>query len=419
MKTDATGKVVRRLIPWLFLCYILNYLDRFNLSFAAMTLKADLGLSDRAYGLGAGIFFIGYVFLEVPSNLALQKVGPRRWIARIMVSWGLVSASMMFMKSAGMFYALRFLLGACEAGFFPGMVFMLAHWVPEKDRARAFALFLTSTSLAGVFGAPLSAGLLKLEGLAGFHGWQWLFLLEGLPTVFLGTATWFYLDDKPQDAAWLTAEEKQDLERELSKERNTGAHLSSLREGLSNGRVWHLGFLYFSIIISFYGVAFWLPQIVKNFSGLSNIASNLLSALPYVCASIGMVWVARHSDSTGERRWHVAIPAFASAAGLLAGAFFSTAHPLAAFLALCLTATGIWSTLGPFWAVPPTFLRGTAAAAGIALVNSLGNAGGFVGPNLVGYVKEATGHFEGGLLLLSGTLVVAGFLALTLPYQNK
>jgi ACS family tartrate transporter-like MFS transporter len=418
--SHVTAKVVRRLIPWLFFCYIFNYMDRLNLSFAAMTFKADLGIGDAAFGLGASVFFVGYVFLEIPSNLMLEKFGPRRWIARIMVSWGLVSSCMMFTRSETSFYALRFLLGACEAGFLPGIAYMLTHWIPERERARAFSLFLTSTTLAGVVGAPLAALILQFNGFLGLKGWQWLFLLEGIPTIVLGIATWFFLDDRIEDARWLSADEKAELRQTLETDRAAqGNHLSSLKDGLFHRRVWHMGILYFFIIISYYAMAFWLPQIIKNFSGLSNTQSTLLCSLPYLAATIGMVLVAHHSDRVNERRWHVALCCLAAALGLLGGAWLSTSHPVASFVALCLTATGIWGLMGPFWSIPPEFLKGTAAAAGLALINSLGNIGGFIGPYLVGSVKERTHGFEGGLVALAVTLLFAVGLTLALPRPRR
>ena len=411
----VTAKVTRRLIPFLFVCYVVNYLDRFNISFAALQMKADLGLGDAVYGLGAGMFFAGYVTFEIPSNLIMQRVGARWWIARIMVTWGVLSSCMMFVKTPAAFYTLRFLLGLAEAGFLPGMIFYFTHWIPARDRARVFALFLTSTALAGVIGAPVSAALLKLGGAGGLAGWQWLFLVEGLPAVALGVITWFYLPDRPSRARWLSAPEQAWLEETLRIEREVQerTHRFTLWQALTHGRVWRLCVLYFATIISFYGVAFWLPQIIQSFSGLSNAAASLISALPYLAASVGMVLVARHSDRTGERRRHVAAAAFAGAAGLIIGALVQR-HPIAALLALCLTATGIWSTLGPFWSLPTTFLSGTAAAGGIALINSVGNMGGFVGPTVVGFLKERTQRFESGLLALAASLVIAGLLALSL-----
>jgi len=415
----VTDRVTRRLIPLLFACYVVNYLDRFNISFAALEMKADLGLSDSVYGLGAGMFFAGYVTFEIPSNLILQRVGARRWIARIMVTWGLVSCATMFVRTAGGFYSLRFLLGLAEAGFLPGMLFYLTHWIPARERARVFALFLTSTALAGVIGAPISAALLKLSGAGGLAGWQWLFLVEGIPAVLLGVVIYCYLPDRPTDARWLAAEEAEWIERTLAAERvaRERAHRLTLWQALTHGRVWRLCVLYFSTIISFYGVAFWLPQIVQSFSGLSNVAASLVAALPYVAAAAGMVAVARHSDRTGERRRHVAVAAFTGAAALALGALVQNV-PALAFLSLCLAATGIWSTLGPFWSLPTAFLSGTAAAGGIALVNSIGNVGGFVGPTVMGFLRQRTHRFESGLIVLAVTLVVAGVLALSLPDEH-
>lgn len=381
-------------------------------------MKADLGLSDAVYGLGAGMFFAGYVTFEIPSNLILQRVGARRWIARIMVSWGALSCAMMFVRTPAGFYTLRFLLGLAEAGFLPGMLFYLTHWIPARDRARVFALFLTSTALAGVVGGPISAALLRLHGTGGLAGWQWLFLIEGLPAIVLGLTTLRYLPDRVSQARWLSGAEREWLAGTLSAERSAleQAHGLTLWQALTHGGVWRLCLLYVSTIISFYGVAFWLPQIVQSFSGLGSTGTALLSALPFVAASIGMVVVARHSDRTGERRRHVAVPAFAAAAGLLLGTFVQH-RPTLAFLALCLTATGIWSTLGPFWSIPTTFLTGTAAAGGIALINSVGNVGGFVGPTVMGVLKERTQRFESGLVVLAASLIVAGLLALSLPRE--
>jgi D-galactonate transporter len=414
-------KIVKRLIPFLFLCYIVNYIDRINIGYAALEMKESLRFSDAVYGLGASMFFVGYVFFEIPSNLIMQKVGARLWIARIMVSWGAVSSSMMWVTSPSSFYMLRFLLGAAEAGFFPGTIFYLSHWIPAKQRARAVALFLTSTALSGVIGGPLSGALLKLGGMGGLMGWQWLFLLEGIPAVVLGLATLRYLDDLPAEARWLSIEEREWLTcrmREESEEKQRH-HGYTLFQALTNVKVWRLCLLYFSIIISYYGVVFWLPQIFKGFSGLSNFMVALLSAVPYFIAAVGMVLVGNHSDRTGERPRHVAFSALLGSAGLLMSAYFSHENPVLAFLALCLAALGIWSTLGPFWSLPTEFLTGTAAAGGIALINSMGNVGGFVGPSVVGFVKNQTGSFTGGLFVLAATLVVGCLLALSVKEQKK
>jgi MFS transporter, ACS family, tartrate transporter len=409
------AKVTRRIVPYIFLCYIVNYLDRFNVSFAALQMSSDLGFSEMVYGLGASMFFVGYVFFEIPSNLIMEKVGARIWIARIMISWGAVSICMMLVKGAPSFYALRFLLGVAEAGFFPGMILYLTYWIPAAERARAFALFLTSTSLAGVIGGPLSGALFRLDGLHGLKGWQWLFLTEGIPAVALGCVTLVYLVDRPNQAKWLSPTDRDWLSGVMDKENESKrlSHGWTLRQALTHPKVWRLCLLYFSIVISFYGVAFWLPQVVKSFSGLDNTTVASLSALPYVAASIAMVLVAHHSDRTGERRWHVAAPAFSGALGLGAAAFFlQHQSPWLAFVSICVAASGIWSTLGPFWSLPTAFLSGTAAAGGVALINSVGNIGGFVGPYVVGYVRQTTQSFTNGMLILALTLLIAGFLAL-------
>ncbi len=416
LKEDLViAKVARRVVPYVFVCYIVNYLDRFNVSFAALEMSRDLGFSEMVYGLGAGMFFVGYVLFEIPSNLIMQRVGARVWIARIMITWGLASTCMVFVKTAFSFYLLRLLLGIAEAGFFPGMILYLARWIPAAKRARAFGFFLTSTSLAGVFGGPISGALLKMGGVQGLKGWQWLFLLEGLPAVLLGLFTLFYLVDRPDQANWLSPAERHWLTQTIDKEnqdKELGQGLT-LIQALTNRRVWRLCFLYFSIVISFYGIAFWLPQVMRSFSQLSNSTIALLSALPYLAASIGMVLIANHSDRTGERKWHVAGPAFGGCLGLgLAVVFLDNHYPLLAFISICLAATGIWSTLGPFWSLPTAFLTGTAAAAGVALINSIGNIGGFVGPYVIGYMKQTTQSFTHGMLLLAASLLIAGLLAL-------
>jgi ACS family tartrate transporter-like MFS transporter len=414
-RNRVMAKVARRIVPYIFICYIVNYLDRFNVSFAALEMSSDLGFSDMVYGLGASMFFVGYVFFEIPSNLIMEKVGARIWIARIMITWGVVSTCMAFVKTASGFYLLRFLLGVAEAGFFPGMILYLTYWIPTDVRARAFALFLTSTSLAGVFGGPISGALFNLGGVHGLKGWQWLFLLEGLPAVLLGLITLIYLVDKPEQAKWLSPAERDWLSKTMKQE-HEAKHLShgfTLRQALTHPRVWQLCLLYFSIVISFYGIAFWLPQVIKSFSGLNNSTVAVLSALPYLAASISMVIIANHSDRTGERKWHVAVAALAGCVGLgLGGYFLENHYPLLAFLALCLAAAGIWSTLGPFWSLPTAFLSGTAAAGGVALINSIGNVGGFVGPYVVGYIKQTTQSFSSGMLVLAGSLLIAGLLAL-------
>ncbi|MBI4886764.1 MAG: MFS transporter [Acidobacteria bacterium] len=422
MDGETGGRTIaivrRRLIPFMFLLYIVAYLDRINIGFAALQMNRDLGFGDAVYGLGAGVFFIGYVLFEVPSNLVLHRVGARRWIARIMITWGAVSASMMFVRTAPAFYAMRFLLGVAEAGFFPGMLLYLTRWFPARERAHAVALFMTATAIAGLIGGPVSGALLQLQGTGGLAGWQWLFLLEGLPAALLGVVVWFYLTEGPETAGWLPPAEREWLVARLGRERElegtTGC--PSVRGVLASGRVWALGVLYFLLVTAMYGVAFWLPQIVRNLSGLGDVGVGLVSAIPYLLAAVCMVPVAKHSDATGERRWHVAAPAAFGAAAMLGTAAVSS--PVPGLVLLSCAAIGIWSALGPSWALPMSVLSGRGAAAGLALINSVGNVGGFVGPSLVGLAREMTRSFAGGMLVIAASLVAAAALALALPHEH-
>jgi ACS family tartrate transporter-like MFS transporter len=412
------ARITRRLIPFLFLLYIVAFLDRVNVGFAALQMKDDLGFGDAVYGFGAGIFFIGYFLFEVPSNLILERVGPRYWIARIMFTWGVISSAMMFVRGETAFYVLRFLLGVAEAGFFPGIVLYLTYWFPVAERARAVALFMTATAMAGVIGGPISGALLEMDGLAGLDGWQWLFLLEGLPAVALAFVVLAFLTDRPEEAHWLAADERAWLIARLAQERATveQAHgRTALRHALLDTRVWSLGLLYFALVLSIYAVSLWLPQIVASLAQMSDFEVGLVSALPYVVASVGMVVVGAHSDRTGERRWHIAAPALVGAVGFAASAAFQ--HPVLALASLSVAALGIWSALGPFWTLPTAFLSGTAAAGGIAFINSIGNLGGFAGPWALGLIKQATGSFAPGLLLLALSLIVVAALALRLPRE--
>jgi ACS family tartrate transporter-like MFS transporter len=419
LASNPLAKVRRRLIPFLFLLYVVAYLDRINVSFAALQMNEALGFTSGVYGLGAGIFFISYVLFEVPSNLILHRVGVRLWIARIMITWGIASSAMVFVQGTWSFYALRFLLGAAEAGFFPGIILYLTRWFPAEDRARAIALFMTATALAGVIGGPLSGALLSLEGFAGLHGWQWLFLLEGLPAVVLGCAVLAWLPDGPADAAWLDPAEREWVAARLREDDDAhrGSAHAAFLPALRSRRLWMLAVLYFSIIITFYGVSFWLPQILQSLSGMSDLRVAFLSALPYIVAAVGIVVVAKQSDRTGMRAGLVSVSACVGAVGFAAAALVES--PVASLAALSVAALGIWGTLGPFWAMPPAFLRGAAAAGGIATINSVGNIGGFVGPYAVGYVREATGDFAAGLWLMAGSLVVAALVAAVLARTDS
>ena len=416
--TTAVATLRRRLIPFLFLLYVVAYLDRVNVGFAALDMNRDLGFSAAVYGLGTGIFFVSYTLLEVPSNLMLARVGARIWIARIMLTWGLVSVGMAFVHNATTFYLLRFLLGAAEAGFFPGIIYYLTQWFPARERGRAVALFMTGTAIAGVIGGPISSALLLLDGTWGLHGWQWLFVIEGIPAVLLAPVVLRRLDDRPETATWLSAAERTWLTATLAAEAapSPGAH-HDLRGALVSGRLWALASIYFCIVLAFYGVSFWLPQILQQLSHYPSSVVALISAVPYVVAAVGMVVVGARSDRTGERRWHVAVPALVGAAGFAAAATVPPSVALSV-AALSVAALGVWGALGPFWALPTAFLRGRAAAGGVALVNAVGNIGGFVGPTVVGYVRDATGSFAAGLWLLAAGLVVGAVITLCLRPTN-
>ena len=383
-------RITWRLIPFLFLLYIVAYIDRINVGFAKLQLRAAFGVDEGAfsamYGFGAGIFFLGYFLFEVPSNLILERVGARVWIARIMVVWGFVSAGMMFVRTPAQFYAMRFLLGLAEAGFFPGILFYLTCWYPSALRARTVAFFATASALAGVVGSPLSGALMKLDGWLGLGGWQWLFVLEGLPAVALGAVTLAYLPRDPASAPWLAQDEKAWLAERLRQDAvATGRHeRHRLVQALSSGRLWLLCLLYFLLNVGGYGFEMWIPSILKDLSQAGFGLLGLLNAVPYLAAAVAMVLAGRSSDRTGERRGHVAGAALAGAAGFWISA--SAGQPVLAMAALVLAFAGLKATMGPFWALGTAFLSGTAAAGGIALINSVGNLGGFVGPQVVGWL---------------------------------
>lgn len=412
------SRITWRLIPLLFLCYIIAYVDRINIGFAKLQLQHVLGVDDRifgsVYGLGAGLFFIGYFLFEVPSNLILQRVGARIWIARIMIVWGIVSSTMMFIHSTTTFYLVRFFLGVAEAGFYPGVILYLTYWFPDKERAHTVALFATGTVIAGIIGSPLSGAILELHGTGGLDGWQWLFLLEGIPAVILGLIVIFVLPDRPQKAKWMSSAEKSWIQARLDEEavqlRNR-AHFR-LSEAFLSGRIWLLCFIYFLLTVGIYGYEMWLPSIIKEFSGLSYSIVGLINAIPYLVAVVVMLITGYHSDRTGERRWHVAVAAFAAAAGFGFSAWLH--NPYFALVALMVALVGLKSAMGPFWALSTTFLSGTAAAGGIALINSVGNLGGFVGPTLVGVVNDRTGSIVISLWILGGALLLMGILVLTI-----
>lgn len=413
------ARVTWRLLPLLFFCYIIAYIDRINVGFAKLHLREVLGVSEEkfssAYGLGAGLFFIGYFLFEVPSNLILQRVGARMWIARIMIVWGIVSMAFMFMKGTTMFYTMRFLLGAAEAGFFPGVILYLTYWFPARERARTVAMFVVGGVLAGVIGSPISGALLQLDGFGGLAGWQWLFLIEGFPAVLMGFVVLLILPNRPKDARWLSPAEKDWIQGRLDSDTPLPGHVP--RHGLgaifTSGRVWLLCLLYFLMNVGGYGYELWLPSIIKSFSTTSSFVLGVINAIPYFAAGVVMILTARYSDKTGERRGVVALAALTAAIGFALSAWFK--NPYLAMAALTLAFVGIKSTIAPFWAMTTAFLGGTAAAAGIAFINSVGNLGGFAGPYLVGVIKDKTGSNVAALLLLGTALLGMAVFTLILP----
>lgn len=411
----AVNKAAKRLLPFLFLLYIVAYLDRINVSFAALQMNRDIGLSAAAYGLGAGLFFVGYFLFEIPSNLILARLGPRFWIGRIMVSWGLVSMAMAGVAGERSFYTLRFLLGLAEAGFFPGIILYLTYWFPPAYRARIVALFMTATAVAGVIGSPISGSLLMLHGWLGLKGWQWLFLLEGMPALVLGIIVWFVLPDRPQQAHWLTPAERETLARSQGNECPQPPR--SAFNTLLHPTVWRLSLVYLALVIGMYGVGMWLPQMLKGLSDTNDLGIGLLTATPYLAAMAGMVWIGRHSDRCGERRLHTSLSLLAAAGGLAIAAA-AESLPLS-LLALSLAAAGIWGALGPFWAMATSFLTRSSAAAGIALINSIGNLGGFLGPYLMGWLKEATIQYTAGLAALAVIVAIGAWLASIHPDSDE
>lgn len=410
------GKVTWRLVPFLFLCYILSYLDRVNVGFAKLQMQQDLGFSDTVYGLGAGIFFIGYFFFEVPSNVLMQKVGAKIWIARIMIMWGLISSGMMFTDSETTFYVLRFLLGVAEAGFFPGIILYLTFWYTRTYRARIVALFMTAIALAGVFGGPVSGWIMQtMGGVHGLTNWQWLYLLEGLPTIFVGVAVLFLLDDGPQKAKWLDEREKalisQRLEEEEQLKRAEGHTSHSFSDAFKVPAVWLFALVYFGIVMGVYGVSFWLPQIIKETITKDSWEIGLISMIPWGVGAIAMVINGYHSDKMNERRWHVAGAAIIGAAAFAASGIPGISGWTGIFF-LTIATAGAMSAVSCFWSLPTGILSGTAAAAGIAWINSVGNLAGYASPFIVGKIRDATHNMALALFVLAASLLMAGLLTL-------
>lgn len=405
------SKVLYRLIPFVILLFFTNNLDRMNVAFAALTMNKDLGFSSVVFGMGAGVFFVGYFLFEVPSNLILNRVGARIWIFRIMLTWGIIVMLMPYVQNKVEFYILRFLLGAAEAGFTPGIQLYLIRWVPKQNLGRAFSLFMCAVPLSTVIGAPLCSGLLRLDGTIGLAGWQWLFTVTGLLAVVLSFFVLYYLDDHPKNVTWLKADERKWLVEKLQSEEDLiirdggGTSLKSLL----NARVLGFSLVYFLFVIGIYGVGFWLPQIMKSF-GFANLKAIMVTAIPYAFATVGMILWSFHSDKTNERRWHLVAAQFLAAFGLCAAALSS--NHLLEIVMITVSTVGVWAAIPVFWTQPPTFLTGTAVAAGIAMINSIGNLGGFVGPYIVGVVKQFTGNFSMALMVLAASLFLSGLVAL-------
>lgn len=409
MEDKVFAKAAWRLIPFMILLYVGNYLDRVNVGFAALTMRPDLGIGDEAFGIVGGIFFLGYFLFEVPSNVILEKAGARLWICRIMLSWGLISMATAFATGFLSLSALRFLLGVAEAGFFPGVIFYLSGWFPDRMRARFVALFLASVPLATVIGAPLSGAILGMDGVWGLRGWQWLFLLEGLPSCLLAFATLAYLPNGPKDARWLSTAERETIAARLAAD---PPHVHrALWPMLRDVRVWLLAIPDFGIVVALYGLSLWLPQIVKGF-GLSNLTTGFVVALPYAASIVAAILWCRSSDRSGERVRHIAVAALIGAGGMVAAAL--TLGSVISIVALSVAASGIMASISVFWTLPSSFLRGTAAAGGIALINALANLGGFAGPYLMGWLKNATGGFTVGLEVLAASLVMTAVTVLAM-----
>jgi D-galactonate transporter len=426
LEKRVIGKVMRRLIPFLILCYFVAYLDRVNVGFAKLHMNQALGLSEAAFGLGAGLFFIGYFLFEVPSNIFLERVGARVWIARIMITWGIVSAAFAFIpqisgatgiSNEGIFYSLRLLLGACEAGFFPGIIFYLTLWFPAVYRARVISLFMLAIPISSIIGSPISGVLLGVTGL-GLDGWQWLFILEALPSVLVGLGVLVYLTDFPRQARWLQSDEIAWLENVQAAEKANKEKVEhlSLFQALTDIRILLCALVYFCLNAASYGIAFFLPTIIKGF-GVSDTQTGLLAALPFVFGAIGMVLLGRHSDRTMERKGHVAVALLMAAVGI--GLSGLVTNPVIIMALLCFAQIGVSAVPPMFWPLPASFLTGASAAAGIAAINSLGNLSGFAGPFAMGYLKDATGSFTAGLLLLAGCSVLGAIVVMILRIDAR
>ena len=422
MPSELEKRVLKRIswriVPFIMILYFVAYIDRVNIGFAALTMNKDLGFSSSVFGFGAGIFFVGYFLFEVPSNLVLEKVGARLWIARVMITWGLISGAMAFVQGETSFYVLRFLLGAAEAGFFPGIILYLSYWFPARHRAGVTAFFMAAAPISTALGSPVSAALLQMHGVWGFAGWQWLFIIEAIPALLLGIVVLIYMTDRPEKAKWLPEDERAWLVDEMTTERaSKAAHAGhSIWRGLADRRVLALALIYFGTSAGLYTLGIWAPPIIQQL-GVSSMTVGFLNMIPPAVSVIAMVLWARHSDRTLERTWHVVGPCLLAAGGL---AFAGNAVGVVmVVLALTIVNIGISSAKPPLWSMPTLFLSGSAAAAGIATINSIGNLGGFAGPFMIGWIKDLTGSFAGGLYFVAGLLVLSAVLTLALASTRK
>ena len=418
LESVVVRKLLWRLLPFLFLLYIVNYLDRINVGFAALQMRTQLGFSDDVFGTGFGIFFWGYMLLQVPSNLALARVGARRWMAGIMVVWGVVSCLMITVHSPHSFYAMRFVLGASEAGFFPGIILYLKNWFPATARGRAVALFMTANPLAGVIGGPISGALLNLHHF-GLAGWQWMFILEGFPAVLLAATVLFTLKDRPSDATWLEQHERLWLTAVLENEHRETVKISrsDFWGAVLNWRIWLLMIVYFGLTASAYGLILWLPSYIKSLSHLGNFEIGIVSVIPYLVTALAMVAIGARSDKSGKHRMYLAGSAFSAAVFLFIAAQTGSIVSGLAFVTLALAAT--FCMQGPFWATATSLMSGTAAAVAIALINSFGNLGGYYGPYIIGAKRSSGAGFRGGMLVITACLVLAGILSLVVRQRRQ
>jgi len=415
----ARRRITRRVMPFLLIIYVVAYLDRVNVAYAALEMQRALGFSDKVFGAGAGIFFLGYFLLEIPGALIVERWSARKWIARIMISWGLVTILTAWVKTSGQFYAARFVLGAAEAGFFPGIIVYLTHWFRYEDRAKAVAMFMSATAISNVLGSPV-AGLILGVNWLGIPGWRWLFILEGIPAVILGVVTIFWLTDRPQQARWLPDDERDWIVSELEREREAKKRVRSFRvlEALRNRDVILLALIYFFAITAHYGFILWLPTIISRASGLANFQVTMLASLPYIAGLVTMLLLGWHSDKTGERRWHATVPLLACAMAFLAS-LYSGSNLAMAIALFTIAGAGLHGYLPAFWALPTITLSESAAAASIGLINSVGNLGGFAGPFVVGYLRTRFGSFEPGMVYLASGLMVSALLIQFLHLHKK